>query len=361
MSSHMHLQYAGVPRLWRRDKRKHDQLEDVSHGADPGPSSSPSISVRASGSLHLDELLDAELDTNAPSPNVQRASGIPSSNVPPDAELNSTTSPSNAKGSSCGLTSAENAPCDESLACAAQASCTTDGDGMCPGSLVRVVPLIPPGADGRAVKERLKAEGVSETELGDLLPAAINNYAHFYGKRRSEVNLHKVVFTSAGLRGWASADLGYAEKVLTVHFTSEDSDGDTVIACTSPGGITSKLTVTRDTTVAMVRTSLADQFSIQSDLLQLVLPDSRLLTGSEADKPILQSRPVPCAPVAVSQDSELSRWQRMLWQKSGTQAGMESLDNSGKRLDPLVTEQCLVSIKPCSSSCYRGLGFKQSL
>lgn len=232
---------------------------------------------------------------------------------------------------------------------------------MCPGSLVRVVPLIPPGADGRAVKERLKAEGVSETELGDLLPAAINNYAHFYGKRRSEVNLHKVVFTSAGLRGWASADLGYAEKVLTVHFTSEDSDGDTVIACTSPGGITSKLTVTRDTTVAMVRASLADRFSIQSDLLQLVLPDSRLLTGSEADKPILQSRPVPCAPVAVSQDSELSRWQRMLWQKSGTQAGMESLDNSGKRLDPLVTEQCLVSIKPCSSSCYRGLGFKQSL
>lgn len=226
---------------------------------------------------------------------------------------------------------------------------------MSPGSSAQVVPLIPPGPAGKAIKDRLEAQGVSETELGDLFPAAINNYAHFYGKRRSEVNLHKVVFTSAGLRGWASADLGFAEKVLTVHFTAEDINGDTEIACTSPGGITTKLTITKDTTVGTVRTSLADRFDILPDLLQLVLPDSRLLMGSEDDTPILQSRPVSDAPVSVPQDSELSCWQQMLWQNSGAQAGM------GKQLDGLVPEQSCVSSIPCSSSCRPGLGFKQSL
>lgn len=130
----------------------------------------------------------------------------------------------------------------------------------------------------KAKKHDLATKGFSDIDVA----AAIRNYAFFYKIKRSQVRISEVTLSSAGIEGWASANLGFADRVITLHFLGEEANHEeTEIECTSAGGSAIKIMIGPQTTVATLRSSLASELQAESDVLQLVLPDARLLTSAD--------------------------------------------------------------------------------
>lgn len=124
---------------------------------------------------------------------------------------------------------------------------------------------------------RLVAEGVAASEVREMALMAVKNYAHFYQRSHRSVHICDILRSSAGLRGWAAADVGYVEKVVTLHISGQDADGSVEITCTSAGGSQSALQIAPTATVETFRIALSEKLKLQSDTLRLVMPDARLI------------------------------------------------------------------------------------
>jgi hypothetical protein len=142
---------------------------------------------------------------------------------------------------------------------------------------------------------RLYAEGISEIELEQSAYRAVMNFSHFYGiepgstdmlkcsNSKDDANIYRVVLSSAGLRGWAEAEVGAPTFVMTLHAVGEDADGNAEIACFNLGGNPVTVRFASDSTVRQFRAHLADKLQVNARSLRLTLPNADLLSESDDD------------------------------------------------------------------------------
>jgi hypothetical protein len=141
--------------------------------------------------------------------------------------------------------------------------------------------------------QRLHAEGISESELEQSAYRAVMNFSHFYGiepgstnilkcsHSKDEANIYRIVLSSAGLRGWAEAEVGAPTFVMTLHAVGEDADGNAEIACFNLGGNPVTVRFASDSTVREFRTHLADKLQANARSIRLILPNADLLSESD--------------------------------------------------------------------------------
>lgn len=139
-----------------------------------------------------------------------------------------------------------------------------------------------------AAAGRLKAEDVSDDEIKALAPLAIMKFAQFYGADTHTVSICRIVRSSAGLRGWATAAIGLPEKVVTLSLLEECSDGSAVILCITPGGGSTTVSMAAHSSLYDLNISLGNILNLHHDRIRLILPSARLLQGSDYESPILQ-------------------------------------------------------------------------
>lgn len=151
---------------------------------------------------------------------------------------------------------------------------------------------------GGVAKARLESEGISVTELEESAYRAVMNFSHFYGippgsmdlsncsQTKDDANICRVVLSSAGLRGWAEANIGAPAYVMTLHAVGEDADGIAEIACFTIAGSSVTVRFASDSTVSEFRTQLANQLHVQASYVRLILPSAEMLTELDSDKQI---------------------------------------------------------------------------
>jgi hypothetical protein len=145
---------------------------------------------------------------------------------------------------------------------------------------------------------RLESERISVTELEESAYRAVMNFSHFYGiplgsmdptncsQTKDDANIRRVVLSSAGLRGWAEANIGAPAYVMTLHAVGEDADGIAEIACFTIAGNSVAVRFASDSTVGEFRTQLANQLHVHASYLKLILPNAEMLTELDNDKQI---------------------------------------------------------------------------
>lgn len=122
-------------------------------------------------------------------------------------------------------------------------------------------------------------------ERENLGPIAIANYAKFHVLNPDDVSLSDVVLSSAGLQGWAEADI--QEVVLTLSIV-EFMEGAVVVSCTDMSGKTvATLPVSPDQPLDGFRVAVAEHMHKHWWQLRLVCSDARMLDSGDPSQPLL--------------------------------------------------------------------------